>query len=138
MPFHGRRVTLQASLRCEGVTHGATIWVRVDGIPGHVLAFDNLKKRPGGWLFGEVPWTVRRIAIDVPPGAVTFHFGFFLKGAGSLWAANFSVEEADAASQATAQPTEQPYQQPEWITPSNLHFSDVIVPIGDGQTASAS
>lgn len=128
VPFRARRLEIRARLRCEGVTHGATIWARVDGMPGHTFAFDNLKGARSGWLFGEAPWTARSIVIDVPGDAITLHFGFFLKGSGSLWAADFSIGDADASAQITAPPVARTSVEPAWITPVNLGFSEVISP----------
>ena len=133
LPFHGGRAEIQADLRCEGVVHGATIWARVDVMPGHILAFDNLKEASEGWLFGDAPWSRRRIVIDVPPEALTLNFGFFLKGLGSLWAANFTVEKALNAASLTARPIEPSRRQVSGITARNLDFSKVIKPAGDGQ-----
>ncbi len=138
LPFHGGRVEIQANLRCEEVTHGATIWARVDAMPGHTLAFDNLKQASEGWLFGDVPWSRRRIVIDVPPEAITLNFGFFLKGLGSLWAANFSVEKAPDTAGPTAPPIEPQRWAPIGITAANLDFAEVIRPAGDGQFLEAS
>jgi len=125
VPFHGRRVAIGVKLRCQDVTHGATLWARVDAMPGHTLAFDNLKDVPEGWLFGSMPWVERRVVVDVPADAISLHFGFFLKGRGALWAADFRVEEAAAAVLTT--PSVPPSARPhEWITPTNLTFSEVI------------
>lgn len=137
-PLRGKRLEIRAELRGEGVTHGATIWARVDGMPGRTFAFDNLKDGPGGWLFGDVPWTTRRIVLDVPPDATSFHFGFFLKGAGSLWATGFSVGEADIETQLTAAPAGWEGRPPAFIGPENLNFAEVIIPTGDGRVTGAS
>ncbi|WP_190273109.1 glyoxalase superfamily protein [Methylorubrum extorquens] len=98
VPFHGQRVAISATLRCQEVTHGATLWARVDGMPGHTFAFDNLKDATEGWLFGSVPWVERRVVVNVPADAISLHFGFFLKGRGALWAADFRIERMIAAS----------------------------------------
>ena len=125
VPFHGRRVAIGAKLRCQDVTHGATLWARVDAMPGHTFAFDDLKEASGGWLFGSAPWTERQVVMDVSPDAISLHFGFFIKGRGALWAADFRVEEAAAAALTT--PPVPPSARPHgWITPTNLTFSEVI------------
>lgn len=125
VPFHGQRVAIDARLRCQEVTHGATLWTRVDAMPGHTLAFDNLKDAPGGWLFGSMPWVERRVVVDVPADAISLHFGFFLKGRGALWAADFRVEERAAAA-LTAPSVSQWSRAARWTTPTNLSFSEVV------------
>ncbi|XYD11329.1 glyoxalase superfamily protein [Methylobacterium sp. NMS12] len=125
VPFRGRRVAIGAKLRCQDVTHGATLWVRVDAMPGHTFAFDNLKDAPDGWLFGNTSWVERRVVLDVCAEAISLHFGFFLKGRGALWAADFRVEEAAAAA-LTAPPFPPRSREAAWSTPTNLTFSEVI------------
>jgi hypothetical protein len=137
VPYQGGKVELQADLRCERVTHGATIWAPVFANPGDMLAFDNLKDASEGWLFGDVPWVRRRIVVDVPSGALSLNFGFFLKGQGALWAADFRVEKASATLPLTASPIEQQGQRAGWITPANLDFSEVIPPASDGRFVEA-
>lgn len=137
LPFRGGKIEVQADLRCEGVTHGATIWASVFANPGDMLAFDNLKEAPEGWLFGEASWVRRRIVVDVPPGALSLNFGFFLKGQGALWAADFRVEQASATVPSTASPVEPQGRRAEWTTPANLGFSEVIPPATDGRFVEA-
>ena len=72
---------IRAGLATERVSHGATIWARVDRSPGHSLAFDNLKHHPDGWLFGDNGWTKRRVVFDVPPEGVSLCRGL-LEGIG--------------------------------------------------------
>lgn len=125
VPFHGQRVAISAKLRCQDVTHGATLWARVDAMPGHTLAFDNLKNVQEGWLFGSAPWVKRRIVVDVPADAITLHFGFFLKGRGALWAADFCIKE-NAAASLTAPSVSQWSRATAWVIPTNMTFSEVI------------
>jgi hypothetical protein len=125
VPFHGKRVAIGAKLRCQDVTHGATLWARVDAMPGHTLAFDNLRDSPEGWLFGSAPWVGRQVVLDVPAEAVSLYFGFFLKGRGALWAADCCLEEA-ASSTLTGPPVPPQTRTPGWIAPTNLRFSEVI------------
>lgn len=125
VPFHGQRVAISAKLRCQDVTHGATLWARVDAMPGNTFAFDNLKDAADGWLFGSRPWVERRVVLDVSAEAISLHFGFSLKGRGNLWAADFRVEEASTAA-LTAPPAQPQSRAAAWITPTNLTFSEVI------------
>lgn len=90
---------------------------------------DRVDQRLGdateGWLFGSVPWVERRVLVDVPADAISLHFGFFLKGRGALWAGDFRIERMIAPSLG-ARPMPPQSQAPEWITPTNLTFSEVI------------
>lgn len=126
VPYHGKRLEISADLATERVSHGATIWVRVDKSPGEVLIFDNLKQHPDGWLFGDNSWTKRRIILDVPPEGVSLHFGFFLKGKGSVWAANFDLTVVDNSVPLTARATEAVTREPNWTTPQNMDFAKVV------------
>lgn len=95
-------------------------------MPGNTFAFDNLKDAPEGWLLGSKPWLGRRVVIDVPAEGVSLHYGYFLKGRGAAWAANFSIRQAIAAMELTALPTQRRSCTPAWIAPTNLTFSEVI------------
>lgn len=124
-PYHGQRIEIRADLATERVSHGAIIWARVDMSPGHRLAFDNLKHDPDGWLFGDNGWTKRRIVLDVPPEGVSLHFGLFLKGTGTVWAADFAINVVDSTLPITGK-AESAAHAPGWTTPQNLDFSKVV------------
>lgn len=126
VPYHEKRLEIIAELATERVSHGATLWIRVDKSPGHSLAFDNLKHHPHGWLFGDNGWTRRRVVFDVPPEAVSLQFGFFLKGAGTVWAADFRIATVDKTIPLTAEPKDTGPRALGWITPQNLDFSKTI------------
>ncbi|KAA3505412.1 hypothetical protein HGO34_26530 [Agrobacterium vitis] len=125
-PYHGKRLEIRADLATERVSHGATLWARVDKSPGHSLAFDNLKHHPDGWLFGDNGWTTRRIVVDVPSEGISLFFGFFLKGTGAVWAANFGLTVVDNTVPLTREPKDQAPREMGWITPQNLDFSKVV------------
>ena len=126
-PYHGQRIEIAADLATEKVSNGATIWARVDGSSGNALAFDNLKDHPGsGWMFGDNSWTRRRIVIDVPPDGAKLFFGFFLKGTGAVWSANFTIAPVSADVPLTGRPHSRPPLNQSWIVPDNLDFSKVV------------
>lgn len=127
-PYHGKRIEIRADLATERVSHGATIWAGVYKSPGHTVVSDNLKKHPDGWLFGDHGWTRRKVVLDVPPEGVSLQFGFFLKGTGTVWAADFAVEVVDKARPLTKEPEERKWdgRGPEWIVPQNLDFSTIV------------
>jgi len=127
VPYHGQRIEVRADLATEKVSHGATIWARVDQSPGNVLSFDNLKDHPEkGWLFGDNGWTRRRLVIDVPPDGVTLQFGFFLKGTGTVWSADFALTSVGADTPLTGRPDQSSSRSPNWLLPDNLDFSKVV------------
>ncbi|UHS56296.1 glyoxalase superfamily protein [Agrobacterium vaccinii] len=126
VPYHGKRLEIRADLATERVSHGATIWARVDKSPGHSLAFDNLKHHPDGWLFGDNDWTKRRIVFDVSPEGVSIQFGFFLKGTGTVRATDFGLAVVDKSIQLTGEPQETGPRDLGWKMPHNLDFSEVV------------
>lgn len=126
VPYHGQRLEISADLATELVSHGATVWARVDKAAGHVLAFDNLKDHPCGWLFGDNGWTRRSVVLDVPTQGVTLQFGFFLKGAGAVWAAGFGLKVVGTDIALTSQPSDPEQYEAGWIKPENLDFSTVV------------
>jgi len=125
-PFHGKRIELCANLATERVSHGATIWARVDQSPGHSLAFDNLRHHSDGWLFGDNRWSSRRIVLDVPPEGASLHFGFFLKGAGTVWVDSFALSVVSSAVPLTGPLATHGPVEPQYIEPRNLDFSKVL------------
>lgn len=125
-PYAGKRLRVSADLATQAVSLGATIWVRVDRSPGHVLAFDNLQHHPNGWLFGDNGWKTRSIVIDVPEEGSQLVFGFFLKGSGSVWAADVSVSVVDHAVPLTSEPAGIYVRDVHWAAPENLDFSKTL------------
>lgn len=114
-PWRGGRLKLTAELRTEDAEI-ATLWMRVDGADSRLLRFDNLLRRPGGPLAGSTGWTERHIVLEVPDGAATIHYGFFLKGSGKVWARRFALE-AVGEDVATTEP------EPRYLSrPTNLDF----------------
>ena len=117
--FKGDRVELTASLRTEDAD-SASIWMRVDGSPGHVLRFDNMMKRKDdGALHGTRDWTSRGVILDVPENAVSIHYGVLLQGYGRVWARSFKISSVGPDAPVTA-------QRYYLDRPSNLDFSDTI------------
>lgn len=118
--FLGKRVRLRAQLRAEAVTGAATLWLRVDGDRTRALTFDNMEeRRSDGPLVGTVGWQERSIVLDVPSEARSIHFGFYLRGGGSVWARQFQFIEVDSSVPVTDQ------SQPQRAIPVNLDFAAV-------------
>ncbi len=90
--FRGQRLRLRASLASQTADSGF-IWMRVDDGHNNILRFDNMTKRPeNGPLKGTHDWVERTIVLDIPEPAHTIHYGFLLKGHGTLWAKDFRLD----------------------------------------------
>jgi hypothetical protein len=95
--FRGQRLKLTASISTVDADRG-TIWMRVDGVRGNVLGFDNLRRRQtDGALTGTAGWTERHIVLDVPDEAESIQYGFLLQGYGRISARSFRLETVDQA-----------------------------------------
>ena len=68
--------------------------MRVDGDGAtNMLAFDNMENRhTSGPLRRTTDWEHRAIVLDVPGGAKSIHYGFYLRGSGAGYAANFKLD----------------------------------------------
>lgn len=88
-PHIGTRVRLSAHLRTAGVTTGAALWMRVDGVDGEVLSFDNMSRR--GLIRGDQPWSMVEVVLDVPSESKVISFGVLLKGEGMVWVDSVSL-----------------------------------------------
>ena len=118
--YLGKRLRLTAQLKAQEVTGIASLWMRVDAERGRTLAFDNMEGRgSGGPLTGTAGWQERSIVMDVPAAARSIHFGFFLRGGGSVWARRFLFSEVDASIQTTDSAF------PRRTAPANLDFAAV-------------
>lgn len=118
--YLGKRLQLRGQLKAADVTGAATIWLRIDGDKGRILAFDNMESRVNeGALVGTVDWKDRAIVLDVPTDAQSIHFGFYLRGGGSVWARQFRFAAVDASVPVTDLiPARR-------SAPANLDFADV-------------
>jgi hypothetical protein len=118
--YLSKRLKLSAQLKAHEVTGIASLWMRVDGERGRILAFDNMDgRKTDGPLAGSIGWQDRSIVMDVPPGAQSIHFGFFLRGGGSAWARRFRFTEVDASVPVTD------HVLPRRSAPTNLDFASV-------------
>lgn len=89
-PHVGKRMRFSAYVRTAGVSTGAALWMRIDGIDGEVLAFDNMSNR--GLIRGNQSWSRTEIVLDVPLKSKLISFGVLLKGEGMLWIDSVSLE----------------------------------------------
>jgi len=93
--FHGARVRLRADIKALNCAGAVTLWLRADGpVIGKHLSFDNMEERKAdGVLMGTTDWQTREIVLDIPTDAVTLNYGFYVRGEGTGFGANFSLEK---------------------------------------------
>lgn len=115
-PYRGGAIRIASQLSCQDVDGAATLWVRVDDARGGRLRFENLLDRPGVAVRGTQDWTGFAITLDVPAAADSIYFGFLLKGRGTCWARDFSVEGVDL------DPAPRPQRSYRSDRPTNLDF----------------
>jgi hypothetical protein len=96
--YRGKRYRLSAFIRAEGVQDWAALWMRVDGLDGELLAFDNMAERPIG---GTIDWRVYRIVLDVTEVATYIAFGVLLSGSGRIWIDDVTFEAVPEAVELT-------------------------------------
>lgn len=120
--FRGKRLQLSVELSCAHVTGAATIWMRIDDAVGRNIRFDNMEdRRAHGVLTGTQDWTERRIVLNVPEGADTLHYGFYLRGEGQCWSRAFDLREVDDSVRVTSDGRKVLDQ------PMNLNFAEKSV-----------
>ena len=60
------------------------------------MRFDNMHQRTKeGPLEGDTGWVERSVALDIPEGAGSIHYGIMLNGGGNLWARNVTMQEIE-------------------------------------------
>jgi hypothetical protein len=119
--YRGTRQMLTARIRAEDVEEWAGLWMRVDGVAGSILAFDNMQSRP---ITGTTDWTGYRVVLDVSPGAVHVAFGVLLEGSGAVWLDAVQLREVgeDVPTTGIGSETDAAYEYP--AGPTNLDFSN--------------
>jgi len=120
--FIGANLRLSAMLKAEQCDDLVTLWMRVDGPdgPNRVLSFDNMTERErDGPLTGTTDWLEREIVLEVPDNAVSVSYGFFLRGSGAGYAAQFKVVKVGEDVPVTS------FGSGRLLQPTNLNFSEV-------------
>lgn len=101
--YRGKRVRLAGWLRTEKVDHDegwAGLWMRIDGVGGRTLAFDNTSEAP---VRGTEGWSRVAVVLDIDDRAEAVAFGFMLVGSGRVWADDLAFEEVGEDVPVTAQ-----------------------------------
>lgn len=114
--YRGGRWKLSARMRTQGAEK-AQMWMRVDGPNRKMNAFDNMNDRP---VRGDSAWMRYEIVLEVPDDSVAVAFGFFLSGAGQVWADDFKIERVTNATPITG--TAGGKRPP--LAPANLDFEE--------------
>jgi len=86
--YAGKRVRFHASVRSEGVTGWAGLWMRADQ-GSDTVAFDNMQSRA---IKGTTGWTNYDVVLDIPSGATGLSFGTLVDGSGEVWLDHVSLE----------------------------------------------
>jgi len=87
--YRGQRVRLSGYVRSQDVKDWAGLWLRVDGLKGEVLGFDNMQDRA---VKGNTDWTRYEIVLDVPEASQQIAFGLLLSGTGQVWLDDMKME----------------------------------------------
>ncbi|MEM7377112.1 MAG: glyoxalase superfamily protein [Pseudomonadota bacterium] len=117
--YVGSRIQLNALLAAKDCRGAVTLWLRVDDVAGERrMAFDNMERRKTeGALTGTSDFVERSIVVDVPEGAASIHFGFYLRGAGTAYATGMNLKRVDTSIETT------PRRNALEVEPMNLDFS---------------
>jgi hypothetical protein len=99
--YRGQRLRLLGWVQTNTVRGEASLWMRVDGPGGKVLAFDNMSRRR---VVNTSDWTMNFIVMDVPPEAEQILFGLLLVGDGEAWVDCLSFEVVDDEVPTTLNP----------------------------------
>src|SRR5687767_14363727 len=77
--FIGKRVRLSGWIKTEEANQGGGhLWLRIDGQErGQMLGFDNMGDRA---VKGTSDWQESSVVLDVPAGAKSLAYGFFVSG----------------------------------------------------------
>lgn len=86
--FRGKRLRLSGFIKTREAEY-AGLWMRVEGRPPVILAFDNMQARP---LSGTTDWKPCDVVLDVPEGSRTVAFGLMLGGKGQVWVDDLRLE----------------------------------------------
>jgi hypothetical protein len=92
-PFRGKRLRLTGYVKTRQLSEYAALWLQVDAnIPARGYrreASDNMGDRP---IRGANEWTPYSIVLDVHPEATHLTFGLLLRGGGTVWLDDVSLE----------------------------------------------
>jgi len=102
--YLGQRVRFRARVRTQDVSHGAGLWMRVDGDQKR-LAFYNSSDKP---IKGTTDWQERSVVLDVPADARVILFGVNAGGTGQVWMEPIAFETVGRDVPADSMPPQRP------------------------------
>jgi hypothetical protein len=115
-PYRGQHVRMSAYVKAQDVSNWAGLWMRVDGVAGKVISFDNMQGRP---IQGTADWNRYEIVLDVPAESLHLAFGVLLTGKGQVWIDDVQFETVGPDVPLTGR------SQPEYsLQPVNLGFEE--------------
>jgi len=91
--YHGKRLRFLAAVRSVDVENRAAIWMRVGGVGGKMLAFDNMLHRQ---ITGTTEWAHYAVVLDVAEEAESIAFGILLAQKGQVWMADVHLDVVGA------------------------------------------
>ncbi|HJQ39645.1 MAG TPA: S41 family peptidase [Thermoanaerobaculia bacterium] len=86
--YRGKRVRMRGAVRVEGAAGNAGLWMRVDRASRVMGFFDNMQDRP----IRSAEWRYYEITGDVAGDAVTLNVGMLLRGEGTAWLDDVTLE----------------------------------------------
>jgi hypothetical protein len=93
VPYRGKRLQLTGYVKTQQFTEYAALWMQVDAnTPARGYrreASDNMGDRP---IKGAKEWTPYSVVLDVHPEATHLTFGVLLRGNGTIWLDDLSLE----------------------------------------------
>ncbi len=92
--YRGKRLRLSGSVKAEGVTYRAGLFLGVPG-PNEMLSLDEMEDRP---IQGTQDWKRYEVSAIVPEESEFITFGMLLFGRGEVWLEDvcLEVEEPDS------------------------------------------
>jgi erythromycin esterase len=91
LPYRGQRIRLSASVKGQGLTGEATLWLRVDA----PFRTSILARQP---IANTDAWQPLAIVLNVPEDAKTIGFGAGMQGRGELWFKDVRFEAVSAGT----------------------------------------
>ncbi len=87
--YLGKKVKLTSYVKSTDIKKWAGMWMRIDGVNGKTLGFDNMQNRP---IKGTTNWTKYEIVLKVPKEAVKISYGVLASGTGEILIDDFKFE----------------------------------------------
>ena len=115
--FTGKRIRLTGYIKSENVTGRSGMWMRIDGVGGKQLEFDNMQNRA---VRGTTDWKQYSIVLDVPDNSASINFGVLVGGDGEVWFDDLKLEEVGKDVAVTNLIKERKLPD----TPSNMDFEE--------------